>query len=396
MGEFAQHIDLERINALSPIESIYPDLAVERGFSGTTEAGEDDVSPRIMYWYHPDYVGNVDLVTDANQQAHEMSLYNPWGESLYHWESATSNWSSPYRFNSKELDSETGMHYYGARYHHPKLSVWMSVDPLAHQTLESYQYTGNNAIMLVDPEGRRSGWVEHTPTGKMIWAPNINSTEEFAQSGYVIGQFTYAGQVAQRVKRTDNGTNYVEYYGENGSTSTHQYPAWVASAYQDIGLHEVENKDEVARYTTYPDLNAGGPSTFPNGIGGNRPWCACFVNYHLEESGYPGPFENPAAVENWNGTWRIWKAGVQIDAPVFGAIVTIGDRHIGIVVGMSGDNILILGGNQDDRVSVMVKSVEEDFKFYLPENYTPAPLDSDKQHLQTTNTQPTENAGSLQ
>jgi RHS repeat-associated protein len=41
-----------------------------------------------------------------------------------------------------------------ARYHHPKLSVWMSVDPLAHQTLEAYQFTGNNPIALIDPDGR--------------------------------------------------------------------------------------------------------------------------------------------------------------------------------------------------------------------------------------------------
>ena len=30
----------------------------------------------------------------------------------------------------------------------------MSVDPLAHETLEPYVYTGNNPVMLVDPDGR--------------------------------------------------------------------------------------------------------------------------------------------------------------------------------------------------------------------------------------------------
>ena len=107
-----------------------------------------------MYWYHPDYVSNVDMVTDKSGEAYELFLYNAWGESLHHWTSSSTNsWSSPYRLNSKELDSETGMHYYGARYHHPKLSVWMSVDPLAHQTLEAYQFTGNNPIALIDPDG---------------------------------------------------------------------------------------------------------------------------------------------------------------------------------------------------------------------------------------------------
>ena len=113
------------------------------------------IGTRIMYWYHPDYVSNVDMITDKSGEAYELFLYNAWGESLYHWSSSSTNsWSSPYRLNSKELDSETGMHYYGARYHHPKLSVWMSVDPLAHQTLEAYQFTGNNPIYYIDPDGR--------------------------------------------------------------------------------------------------------------------------------------------------------------------------------------------------------------------------------------------------
>ena len=111
------------------------------------------MSTRIIYWYHPDYVGNVDLVTDLNQEAYEFYLYNPWGESLYYWESGSSSWNSPYRFNSKEFDAETGMHYYELGII-ILLSVWMSVDPLVEQTMESYIYSGNNAITLLDPDGK--------------------------------------------------------------------------------------------------------------------------------------------------------------------------------------------------------------------------------------------------
>ena len=32
--------------------------------------------------------------------------------------------------NGKELDTETGLAYYGARYYSPELSVWYGVDPL--------------------------------------------------------------------------------------------------------------------------------------------------------------------------------------------------------------------------------------------------------------------------
>ena len=181
-------------DALVPIESFYPDLSpgVNSG-EGIESEPPVYIGTRILYWYHPDYVSNVDMVTDRSGEAYELFLYNAWGESLHHWTSSSSNtWSSPYRLNSKELDSETGMHYYGARYHHPKLSVWMSVDPLAHQTLEAYQFTGNNPIVLIDetglwtqdPDGNwiaeegDSWWTFHKATG-MDWNETILFAKEY-------------------------------------------------------------------------------------------------------------------------------------------------------------------------------------------------------------------------
>jgi len=36
-------------------------------------------------------------------------------------------------FNGKELDEETGLYYYGARYYDARTSVWQSVDPMAEK-----------------------------------------------------------------------------------------------------------------------------------------------------------------------------------------------------------------------------------------------------------------------
>ena len=38
---------------------------------------------------------------------------------------------TPYLFNGKELDKETGLYYYGARYYDPRISMFLGVDPLA-------------------------------------------------------------------------------------------------------------------------------------------------------------------------------------------------------------------------------------------------------------------------
>lgn len=33
-------------------------------------------------------------------------------------------YENPYKFNAKELDVETDLYYYGARYYNPRLSIW--------------------------------------------------------------------------------------------------------------------------------------------------------------------------------------------------------------------------------------------------------------------------------
>jgi RHS repeat-associated protein len=77
----------------------------------------------------------------------------PFGEVFLEEKNAV--WNTPYLFNGKELDKETGMSYYGARYYEPKTSVWISVDPLAEKFAgrSPYEYCFSNPVNLVDPDG---------------------------------------------------------------------------------------------------------------------------------------------------------------------------------------------------------------------------------------------------
>ena len=76
----------------------------------------------------------------------------------------TGQFDTPYKFNGKEKDEETGLHYYGARYLNTDLSIWLSVDPMSdkYPHLTSYNYCANNPVMLVDPDGRDIDVVENT------------------------------------------------------------------------------------------------------------------------------------------------------------------------------------------------------------------------------------------
>jgi RHS repeat-associated protein len=132
------------------------------------------------YYYHPDHLGSAHLVTDYQGKEYERIEYTPYGESWIE-----KNFDGlellPYKFTGKELDSETGLYYYGARYMNPKTSNWLSADPalvdyipvapvddearkrnrnLPGQggvfnlvNLAVYHYAGNNPVRYTDPMG---------------------------------------------------------------------------------------------------------------------------------------------------------------------------------------------------------------------------------------------------
>ncbi|MET2997108.1 RHS repeat-associated core domain-containing protein, partial [Flavobacterium columnare] len=58
-------------------------------------------------------------------------------------------------FNGKELDRETNLTYYGARYLDMKTSLWLNIDPLAEKfpSWSPYCFVMNNPLRLIDPTG---------------------------------------------------------------------------------------------------------------------------------------------------------------------------------------------------------------------------------------------------
>ncbi len=82
--------------------------------------------------------------------------YLPFGELLV--DEHTNSYNSPFKYNGKELDEETGNYYYSARYYDPKWSIFISVDPLADADknigYSPYVYAINNPITYTDPDGR--------------------------------------------------------------------------------------------------------------------------------------------------------------------------------------------------------------------------------------------------
>jgi RHS repeat-associated protein len=121
-------------------------------------SGTGNISEASRYFYHPDHLGSTSYVTDVTGEVYQHLEYFAFGETFVEEHSNTDR--TPYLFNGKELDEETGLYYYGARYYDPRTSVWQSVDPEAelYNAQSPYCYSLNNPINLNDPNGKNPEW----------------------------------------------------------------------------------------------------------------------------------------------------------------------------------------------------------------------------------------------
>ena len=135
----------------------------------------DTTNIEEIFFYHSDHLGSTSYITDAKANITQFDAYLPYGELLV--DEHTSSEDMPYKFNGKELDQETGLYYYGARYLNPIASIWYGVDPLAEKYIQTsaYIYGGGNPIRIIDPNGM--GWVE-TEDKKAYWDERVNSAED--------------------------------------------------------------------------------------------------------------------------------------------------------------------------------------------------------------------------
>ena len=166
----------------------------------TVKAGygfvDNGIREKNLYFYHPDHLGSSSYITDREGRITQHTEYIAFGEVLFE-EHSTSK-TIPYLFNGKELDQETNLTYFGARYLDMKTSLWLNTDPLSgynpiqetehyidgqhnngvfnpmnHNT---YGYTYNNPVIYVDPTGKQAYFIHGTSSNSKRWSDKTVNT----------------------------------------------------------------------------------------------------------------------------------------------------------------------------------------------------------------------------
>jgi len=148
-----------------------------------------------LYYLHGDHLGTATYVTDDTGLPTQFFLNLPFGETFAE-QQILGKYENPYKFNAKELDSESGLYYYGARYYNPRLSIWYGVDPLAEKTphVSPYAYAMQNPIRYIDPTGMIAMEAyKPTPREAALMSKHVYGDKVKLEGGWRVSQREFKG-----------------------------------------------------------------------------------------------------------------------------------------------------------------------------------------------------------
>lgn len=125
-------------------------------------------------------------------------------------------------------------------------------------------------------------------------------------------------------------------------------PPWIVTGLEELasGVEEIPGRDHNARILEYHQTTGLGASD------DETPWCASFVNWCLDQVGVAGTGSARArSFESWGREAPEWIP--------FGAIVVLWrgspdarTGHVGFLLDRDASGLMILGGNQGNRVCI--------------------------------------------
>ena len=130
-----------------------------------------------MYFLY-DGIGSVVNLVDERGVLVQVYYYNVFGQST----NVKHDPTNKKQFTGKEVDEDSGLQYFLARYYDPEVGRFLSKDP--NPGLNVYVYCDNNPINKVDPDGRESQFYSTpSPTKSLNALPSPNDVRTTTTPG---------------------------------------------------------------------------------------------------------------------------------------------------------------------------------------------------------------------
>ena len=137
------------------------------------------------FFYHQDGLGTVTELTDTTGAVAKAYAYDAYGTIV----DQTGTVEQPYTYTGRELDSETGLYYYRARYYDPATGRWLQKDPIGIEGgLNLYSYTDDDPVNYIDPFGRSKGGKRNLNAEGFNKKSNPNDVEKALRDALKNGQ----------------------------------------------------------------------------------------------------------------------------------------------------------------------------------------------------------------
>jgi RHS repeat-associated protein len=137
----------------------------------------------INSYYH---LSGASMITNSTGNFYQALAYCPFGETLIN-ERVGTTYDEMYKFTGYERDQESGLDYANARYYNSDLGIMITTDPMwaKYPSLTSYNYCGNNPVMLIDPDG--SDWIVPEGTTNYQWRDDIDAESTMPEGYQYVG-----------------------------------------------------------------------------------------------------------------------------------------------------------------------------------------------------------------
>jgi RHS repeat-associated protein len=168
------------------------------GGGGSASSGSTRITG--MFFYHPDHLGSITMITDGNgnvlaggeRGGKSHITYKPYGEIL-----RTDSYGpdiTKFKYTGQEEDRESGLYYYKARYYDASLGRFISNDgmvfPGKAQGMNRMMYVEGNPVAWVDTSGNSTNYshmfkemLKHTFNGGAAIMRGISGGVKWASGG---------------------------------------------------------------------------------------------------------------------------------------------------------------------------------------------------------------------